>query len=77
MTQSDDARRVNQAPREPISPLIAALRRINATPDLDTGLGEVVASARALTGACYGVIAIPASKAPAFKPAKALREAIR
>ena len=41
---------------EGVSPLLAALRRINATLDLDTVLGEVVASARALTGARKGVI---------------------
>ena len=53
---SDDARRENQAPGEPVSALNAAILRINATLDLDTVLGEVVESARALTGARYGVI---------------------
>ena len=35
----------------------AAILRINASLDLDTVLGEVVESARALTGARYGAIA--------------------
>ena len=56
MTQSDDARRENQALGGPISTLNAAILRINATLDLDTVLGEVVESARALTSARYGVI---------------------
>ena len=47
---------LNQAPREPVSTLNAAILRINSTLDLDTVLGEVVESARALTGARYGVI---------------------
>ncbi len=55
MTQLDDARRQSRAPREHVSTLIAALRRIHATLDLDTVLGEVVESTRALTGARYGV----------------------
>ena len=56
MTQSDDGGRESRAPRERVSALIAAMRRINATLDLDTVLGEVVESARALTGARKGVI---------------------
>ena len=56
MTQSDDAGREGRAPGERVSTLIAAIRRINATLDLDTVLGEVVESARALTGARKGVI---------------------
>ena len=56
MTQSDDATRENQAPREPIPTLNAAILRINATLDLDIVLSEAVESARALTGARYGVI---------------------
>ena len=54
-TQSDDVRRENQAPREPVSTLNAAIGRINITLDLDTVPGEAVTSARALAGACYGV----------------------
>ena len=57
MTGSDDLRRENLALRERISALNAAILKINATLDLDTVLDEVVASARALTGARYGVIA--------------------
>ena len=56
MTQLDDATPENQALRGPISTLNAAILRINATLDLDTVLGEAVESARALTGARYGVI---------------------
>ena len=56
MKQSDNATRENQALGGPISTLNAAILRINATLDLDTVLGEVVESARALTGARYGVI---------------------
>ena len=57
MTQSDDATRDNQALRQRISTLNRAILRISATLDLDTVLGEVVESARTLTGARYGVIA--------------------
>ena len=57
MTDSDEARRQNAALRERISTLNAAILRINASLDLDTVLAEVVASARSLTGARYGVIA--------------------
>ena len=57
MTQSDDARREIEALCRRISALGAAATRISATLDLDTVLAEVVASARELTGARYGVIA--------------------
>ena len=56
MTHSDDARRENEALRARISTLNAAILRINASLDLDTVLGEVMDSARGLTGARYGVI---------------------
>ena len=55
MRRSDEQRE-NEALRERISTLSAAILRISATLDLDTVLGEVVESARALTGARYGVI---------------------
>ncbi|MYA08511.1 MAG: response regulator [Holophagales bacterium] len=58
MTKSDDPNRQNQAPRDRVSTLIAAIRRISASLDLDTVLGEVVESARVLTGARKGVIVI-------------------
>ena len=45
-----------QALRERISRLSAAVLRISSSLDLDTVLREVVESARALTGARYGVI---------------------
>ena len=50
-------RRENAALRERLAALSAAVLRISASLDLDTVLGEVVESARALTGARYGVIA--------------------
>ena len=57
MTQSDDLRRENEALRARIATLSAAVLRISASLDLDTVLHEVVSSARALTGARYGLIA--------------------
>ena len=61
MTQSDDATRDsahdNGAAGERAAALGAAILRINASLDVDTVLGEAVESARALTGARYGVIA--------------------
>ena len=56
MTNSDEAKRENAALRERSSTLNAAILRINASLDLDTVLGEAVASARSLTGAQYGII---------------------
>ena len=53
---SDDRRRENEALRAGIATLNAAILRINASLDLDTVLGEVMTSTRALTGARYGVI---------------------
>ena len=52
-----DQPRENQAPRERISTLNAAILRISATLDVHTVLGEVVQCARDLTSARYGVIA--------------------
>lgn len=57
MADSDDLKRENMALRQRIATLNAAILRINASLDLDTVLGEVVESARALTGARWGVIA--------------------
>ena len=69
MTQTDDTSWANQAPRAPASTLNAAILRINATLDLDTVLREAVASARALTGARYGVIvALDEEGAPPQEP---------
>ena len=53
---SGDARQESGAAQEPATTLHAAILRINASLDLDTVLGEAVGSARALTGARYGVI---------------------
>ena len=52
MTQSDAAKRENEALRE----CIAAILRINASLDLDTVLAEAMDCARWLTDARYGVI---------------------
>ena len=53
----DDLRRQFEALQERVSRLSAAILRFSASLDLDTVLQEVVDSARALTGARYGVIA--------------------
>ena len=59
MTKEPEARfREIETPREPISRLCAALLRISGNLHLDTVLQEVVDSARALTGARSGVIAM-------------------
>ena len=57
MAVSADLKRENEALRRRSATLNAAILRINASLDLDTVLGEVVESARALTGARWGVIA--------------------
>ena len=57
MAESDDLKREIAAQRRRNATLNAAILRINASLDLDTVLGEVVESARALTGARWGVIA--------------------
>lgn len=54
---NDDLRRQNEALRRRISQLGAASLRIGSSLDLDTVLGEIVESARALTGARYAGIA--------------------
>ena len=56
MTSAHELRRENEAQRDRISRLSAAVLRISASLDLDTVLREVVESARALTGARRGVI---------------------
>ena len=56
MTRRHELMREIEALRERISSLSAAILRINASLDLDTVLGEVMESARGLTGARYGVI---------------------
>ena len=56
MKSPDELRRENEALGERISRLSAAILRISASLDVNTVLQEVVDSARALTGARYGVI---------------------
>ena len=53
---SDEPRREVEALRERISSLSTAVLRISASLDVGTVLRETVDSARALTGARYGVI---------------------
>ena len=57
MPEPGDLKRENEALRQRIATLNAAILAINASLDLDTVLEEVVESARALTGARWGVIA--------------------
>ena len=57
MTSPDERGRELRALRDRISALSAAILRISASLDLATVLQEIVDSARALTGARYGVIA--------------------
>ena len=57
MNGPDELRQENAALREHISRLNAAILRINDSPDLNTVLNEAAGSARALTGAGFGVIA--------------------
>ena len=57
MTDSGEARRENEVLRERIARLSAAILRISASLDVVTVLQEAVDSARALTGARYGLIA--------------------
>ena len=56
MKSPDELRRENAALGDRISRLSAAILRISASLDVNTVLHEVVDSARALTGARYGVI---------------------
>ena len=56
MQRADELKRENEALRDRGSRLCAAILRINASLDVTTVLREVVDSARALTGARYGVI---------------------
>ena len=56
MTKHNEHTGESEALRERISQLSAAILRISASLDVDTVLKEVVDSARALTGARYGMI---------------------
>ena len=66
MKSPNELRRENERLRERISQLSAASLRISASLDLDTVLGEVVESARALTGASYGGIVTSGESGRAF-----------
>ena len=57
MSQNDELRRENDELRGRIAQLSAASLRIGSSLDLDTVLGEIAESARALTGARYAAIA--------------------
>ena len=57
MKATDDPRRENNALRERLSTLNAAILRINASLDIDTVLSEAAERACELTGARFGVIA--------------------
>ena len=56
MTNLNEITRENEALRKRVSQLSSAILRINASLDVDTVLQEAVDSARALTGARYGMI---------------------
>ena len=56
MKSPEDLERENDALRDRISRLSSAILRISASLDLNTVLQEIVESARALTGARYGII---------------------
>ena len=56
LSGADELRRENEALRERISTLSAAVLRVSASLDVDTVLHEGIKSTRALTGARYGVI---------------------
>ena len=56
MTSANELQRENEALRDRIGRLSAAILRISASLDVNTVLHEVVDSARALTGARYGAI---------------------
>ena len=56
MKQADELALENAALRDRLAQLSAASLRINESLDFDTVLQEVLDSARALTGACYGII---------------------
>ena len=56
MTSANELQRENEALRNRIARLSAAILRISASLDVNTVLHEVVDTARALTGARYGAI---------------------
>ena len=61
LSEIDELRQENQALRDRLSKLSEASLRISESLDLDTVLSEVVASARALTGAgCSGIVTVDA-----------------
>ncbi len=58
MKNPDEPRREKETPRDRISSLCVAILRISTSLDINTVLHEVVDSARALSGARYGLITI-------------------
>ena len=58
MAETEDLKRDGHVPRARSSALAEVVLRISASLDIDTVLEEVVESARALTGARWGVIAV-------------------
>ena len=62
MSRLDELARENEALRNRLSGLSEASLRINESLEFDTVLQEVLDSARSLTGACYGMIALFGSK---------------
>ena len=53
---ADELRQQNRSLEDRISSLSAAVLRVSASLDLETVLREIVDSARAMTGASYGLI---------------------
>ena len=56
VARADEQQREIGKPRNRMAKLSAAILRISTSLDMDTVLGEIVDSARALTGARYGII---------------------
>ncbi|MDE0371284.1 MAG: PAS domain-containing protein [Rhodospirillales bacterium] len=75
MIESEEQSPVEKALRERISTLSTAILRISASLDMETVLQEAVHSARALTGARYGLIAaLPGPGGPEYFVTSGLTE---
>ena len=66
MIRTHDSGQQDSASRERISTRIAAILRISATPDRDTALGEVLASAGARKGVIGAVDQVSVPQEPVF-----------